>query len=86
MTPSDISVRSRLHGRRLVERLARALDREPRLVRRRRKGEKIQSQEKGAELLFYWSTFVIRLCFGSFIVAILVGAFNKVVASEARRV
>ena len=34
------------------------------------------------QLLFYWSTFVIRLCFGSFIVAILVGAFNKVVVSE----
>jgi len=46
-------------------------------------GEKIESQEGGAELLFYWSTVVIRLCFGSFIVAILVGAFNKVVASEA---
>jgi hypothetical protein len=35
-----------------------------------------------SQLLFYWSTFVIRLCFGSFIVAILVGAFNKVVSSE----
>ena len=33
------------------------------------------------QLLFYWSTVVIRLCFGSFIVAILVGAFNKVIAS-----
>jgi len=44
-------------------------------------GEKIESQEGGAELLFYWSTVVIRLCFGSFIVAILVGAFNKVIAS-----
>ena len=46
-------------------------------------GAVFQSQESGAELLFYWSTFVIRLCFGSFIVAILVGAFNKVVANEA---
>lgn len=44
-----------------------------------------ESQEQGAELLFYWSTFVIRLCFGSFIVAILVGAFNNVVASEAAK-
>ena len=46
-------------------------------------GEIFESQERGAELLFYWSTFVIRLCFGSFIVAILVGAFNKVVGNEA---
>ena len=46
-------------------------------------GKIFQSQEKGAELLFYWSTFVIRLCFGSFIVAVLVSAFNKVVSNEA---
>ena len=46
-------------------------------------GEILRSQHGGAELLFYWSTFVIRLCFGSFIVAILVSAFNKVVANEA---
>ena len=39
--------------------------------------------QAGAELLFYWSTFVIRLCFGSFIVAILVSAFNRVVEAEA---
>ena len=32
----------------------------------------------GSELMYYWSTIVIRLCFGSFVVAILVGAFNKV--------
>ena len=34
-------------------------------------GAIMESQPEGAELLFYWSTFVIRLCFGSFIVAIL---------------
>ncbi len=45
-------------------------------------GVALQAQKSGAELLFYWSTFVIRLCFGSFIVAILVGAFNKVVQQE----
>ena len=45
-------------------------------------GDEIEAQAVGAELLFYWSTFVIRLCFGSFIVAILVGAFNKVIADE----
>ena len=45
-------------------------------------GANIQAQQSGAELLFYWSTVVIRLCFGSFIVAILVGAFNKVVQQE----
>ena len=45
-------------------------------------GEEREAQAVGSELLFYWSTFVIRLCFGSFIVAILVGAFNKVVADE----
>ena len=27
--------------------------------------------------MYYWSTIVIRLAFGSFIVAILVGAFNQ---------
>ena len=32
--------------------------------------------------MYYWSTLVIRLGFGSFIVAILVGAYNKVVAQE----
>ena len=48
-------------------------------------GAVIASQRQGAELLFYWSTFVIRLCFGSFIVAILVGAFNKVVTNEAQQ-
>ena len=38
-----------------------------------------------AHLLYYWSTFVLRLAFGSIIVAILVGAFNKVLEREARR-
>lgn len=33
-------------------------------------------------LLYFWSTIVFRLAFGSFIVAILVGSFNKVVALE----
>jgi hypothetical protein len=46
-------------------------------------GRQKEAQPEGSELLFYWSTFVIRLCFGSFIVAILVGAFNKAVATEA---
>ena len=46
-------------------------------------GTQMEAQRQGSELLFYWSTIVIRLCFGSFIVAILVGAFNKVIASEA---
>jgi len=46
-------------------------------------GEILVSQQSGATLLFFWSTFVIRLCFGSFIVAILVSAFNKVVADES---
>jgi len=40
------------------------------------------AQREGSELLFYWSTIVIRLCFGSFIVAILVGSLNKVMVSE----
>lgn len=47
-------------------------------------GEELESQERGAELLFYWSTIIIRLCFGSFIVAILVGAWNKVINTEAQ--
>lgn len=38
---------------------------------------------RASHLLYYWSTFVLRLAFGSFIVAILVGAFNKVTAREA---
>ena len=41
-------------------------------------GEIAESQRSGSMLLFYWSTLSIRLCFGSFIVAILVGALNKV--------
>ena len=41
-------------------------------------GDMLRSQHNGAQLLFYWSTIIIRLCFGSFIVAILVSAFNKV--------
>ena len=36
-------------------------------------------------LLYYWSTFTFRLAFGSFIVAILVGAFNNVVSREQAR-
>ena len=48
-------------------------------------GRQKEAQPGGSELLFYWSTFVIRLCFGSFIVAILVGAFNKVVVNEQER-
>ena len=42
----------------------------------------------GAEVMYYWGTIVIRLCFGSFVVAILVGAFNKVsgnLAEEEKR-
>jgi hypothetical protein len=37
----------------------------------------------GAQLMYYWSTFVLRLAFGSFLVAILVGAFNKATVSLA---
>ena len=37
-----------------------------------------QSAPVGAEVMYYWGTIVIRLCFGSFVVAILVSAFNKV--------
>ena len=33
-------------------------------------------------LLYYWSTFTFRLAFGAFIVAILVGAFNRVIELE----
>lgn len=33
----------------------------------------------GSELMYYWNTLVFRLCFGSFVVAILVGAFNRVI-------
>ena len=36
------------------------------------------SSPVGSELMYYWGTVVMRLCFGSFVVAILVGAFNKV--------
>uniref|UniRef100_A0A7S3ET47 Uncharacterized protein n=1 Tax=Haptolina ericina TaxID=156174 RepID=A0A7S3ET47_9EUKA len=46
-------------------------------------GPKARAAGMGTELMYYWSTLVVRLCFGSFIVAILVGAFNKVMASEA---
>ena len=42
----------------------------------------LESQPAGSVLMYYWSTLTIRLAFGSFIVAILVGAFNKVMASE----
>jgi hypothetical protein len=37
----------------------------------------------GAQIMYYWSTFVLRLAFGSFLVAILVGAFNKATVSLA---
>uniref|UniRef100_A0A7S3AL08 Uncharacterized protein n=1 Tax=Haptolina ericina TaxID=156174 RepID=A0A7S3AL08_9EUKA len=46
-------------------------------------GEEARAAGMGTELMYYWSTLVVRLCFGSFIVAILVGAFNKVMLSEA---
>ena len=35
-----------------------------------------------SQLIYYWSTIVMRLAFGSFIVAIMVGAFNKVAERE----
>ena len=52
--------------------------------------ETVESATYGATagaslLLYYWSTFVLRLAFGSFIVAILVGAFNKVAARDEER-
>ena len=49
-------------------------------------GTIIEAQKSGSEVLFYWSTVVIRLCFGSFIVAILVGAYNNVVTKEEKEV
>ena len=38
--------------------------------------------EASTFLLYFWSTFTMRLAYGSFIVAILVGAFNKVIEQE----
>ena len=36
---------------------------------------------QGTGVLYLWATLVMRLCFGSFTTAILVGAFNKVGAA-----
>ena len=41
-------------------------------------GSAAEATGMGTEVMYYWSTLVVRMCFGSFIVAILVGAFNKV--------
>lgn len=38
----------------------------------------------GALLMYYWCTFFVRLVFGSFTVAILVGSFNSVKAELAK--
>jgi len=45
-------------------------------------GSEMEAVGAGSQLMYYWSTLVMRLCFGSFIVAILVGAYNKVVGQE----
>ena len=45
--------------------------------------ESFRAMSQSDYLLYYWSTFIIRLAFGSFIVAILVGAYNQVIALEA---
>ena len=46
------------------------------------KEDALFANKQGTGVLYLWSTLVMRLCFGSFTTAILVGAFNKVAPSE----
>lgn len=44
----------------------------------------VSQMKSGALLFYYWSLFMFRIAFGSFIVAALVGAFNKTRAAQEK--